>query len=117
MNIVSIDNINNQFVELLKKKITQYNVTVDKFRIQLIEFSNNNVDEPSFKLVLKCMLNRPYYENMILVDNLRKFKIILEIVEKMCNEDLENALSRLDKIKVPNNTFTPLNIKKYNLCK
>ena len=68
--------------------------------MKMEEFEKNDIDNKKIKNIIKTMLNLDYYEKGIEVNNLRKFRIMIEYLKSIDQNIIDNdILKRLQKLR------------------
>mgnify|MGYP006097577525 CR=1 FL=1 len=100
MNVLKKQKTNSIFDTKFINLINHYNIETKYLMIKFKEFETHNVDDIIFKIILKSMLDTPYYNDIKELNILEKFRILqdkLQILNDNDNLIDENILIRLDK--------------------
>lgn len=104
---------NNHFLEKYKNILKSRKVDIPLFSDFLSQFEKKDVDNETYKEIIKVMLDIPYYENNTLVNILRKFRILKEKLVLISAEiEDEKIIERLSKIQIPKTVPVSLKNKK-----
>lgn len=100
MDINTQNNYNNYFLTKYKNKVKELNINTNYLLEKLIEFEKKEINDNIVKNLIKYMLTVPYYENLKEVNDLKKFKIMIEQLRIFKGELIEIELyQRLEKLK------------------
>ena len=92
--------INSNFKNIFKNLIFKFKLDTMKLIETFNEFEINDTRDKETKKILKIMLDVPYYETLIEINILRKFKILKELLLVIHNELIvENLNKRLKKLR------------------
>ena len=104
---------NIKFVDIYKATINKYNIDTNHLIKKLEEYEKKDINDISVKNLIKNMLDVPYYENLKLVNSLRKFKLLQEKLKTIHHELMDITIhKRLQALrKTPSTTTVKNNIK------
>lgn len=103
MNINKQNYINNLFIQNYKNKIIELKLNANYLLEKLIEFEKKEINDINVKNLIKYMLSLPYYENFNEINDIKKFKIMIEQLKIFRGEIIEIELyQRLEQLKCNN---------------
>lgn len=104
MNINKQNSFNNLFLQSYKNKIIQLKLNADYLLEKLLEFEKKEINDNNVKDLIIYMLSLPYYENLKELNDIKKFKIMIETLKIIRGELIEIELyERLEKLKCCDN--------------
>ena len=102
---------NIKFVNIYKATINKYNIDTNHLIKKLEEYEKKDINDITVTNLIKNMLDVPYYENLKLVNPLRKFKLLQEKLKTIHHELMDITIhKRLQELRKTN----PPTIKKNN---
>ena len=110
--IKSQEKYNNEFVEEYKNLIIKSKINIDIFISNLIKFEKNDIDDKKTKNIISQMINKPYYENLIEINLINKFKLLIKIINDTKDDII--LYRRLNALKEPQSNNNDAKIQKLN---
>lgn len=93
---------NTKFISYFKNLMSLHNISSDKLLTNFKAFEQNNivdVDEISM-IILKSMLDIPYYKELKEVNILVKFRILIQTLELIKSDEIDdNLINKLDELR------------------
>ena len=93
---------NTKFISYFKNLMSLHNISSDKLLTNFKAFEQNNivdVDEISM-IILKSMLDIPYYKELKEINILIKFKILIQTLELIKSDIIDyNLINKLDELR------------------
>jgi len=93
---------NTNFISYFKNLMSLHNISSDKLLTNFKAFEQNNivdVDEISM-IILKSMLDIPYYKELKEINILVKFRILIQTLELIKSDIIDyNLINKLDELR------------------
>jgi len=93
--------INTKFITYFKNVMSLHNISSKELLDNFKQFEQNNIveiDEVAI-IILKSMLDEPYYKNLKEVISLVKFRVLQKTLELIQSDEIDTDLiSKLDKL-------------------
>jgi len=96
---------NTKFITYFKNMMTLHNISSKELLDNFKKFEQNNIVEIGEVaiIILKSMLDEPYYKNLKEVNSLVKFRILQQTLELIQSDQIDNDL--ITKFDTLLNTF------------
>jgi hypothetical protein len=93
---------NTKFISYFKNLLSLHNVNTNELLDNFKAFEQNNivdVDEVSM-IILRSMLDVPYYKNLTEVNVLVKFRVLQQTLELIQSDEIDETIfSKLEKLR------------------